>query len=235
MIVKAVERIGDKVRLLDQTRLPGEEIYHDYDDYRDIIKAIQRLEIRGAPAIGITAAYALAVAVRQSGEVSFSSIEKLAAEIKAARPTAVNLFWAVDRVLAKIEASGARSKDEFLRVIWTEAGSIHEEDRLMCQKIGENGSALFKDGDTILTHCNTGALATGGIGTALGIIYTCHEQGKKVKVFAGCPPDRLGIEKSRYPGHSDYGQYGRDGDAAGENQRCHRRGRQDSSKRRYGQ
>jgi methylthioribose-1-phosphate isomerase len=184
MIVKAVERIGDKVRLLDQTRLPGEEIYHDYDDYREIIKAIQRLEVRGAPAIGITAAYALAVAVKQSGDVSLAGIEKLADEIKAARPTAVNLFWAVDRVMAKIKDSGGESKDEILEVLWAEARSIHEEDRLMCQKIGEYGSALFKDGDTILTHCNTGALATGGIGTALGVIYTCHEQGKKIRVFA---------------------------------------------------
>jgi len=184
MIVKAVERIGDKVRLLDQTRLPTEETYHDYDDYKELIRAIQRLEVRGAPAIGITAAYTLAVAVKQSGDFSRSNIEKLAAKIKAARPTAVNLFWAVDRVLGKTAGGGSNSLEETLDIIWAEAEAIHEEDRLMCRKIGEYGAELFKDGDTILTHCNTGALATGGIGTALGVIYTCHRQGKKIKVYA---------------------------------------------------
>ena len=184
MIVKAVERVGDRVRLLDQTRLPGEETYNDYDNYRELIRAIQRLEVRGAPAIGITAAYALAVAVKQSGDASFKNIEKLAAEIKAARPTAVNLSWAIDRVLGKVSKKGSDSLQEILANIWAEAEAIHEEERLMCQKIGENGAELFNDGDTILTHCNTGALATGGIGTALGVVYTCHRQGKKIRVFA---------------------------------------------------
>ncbi|MBN1211397.1 MAG: S-methyl-5-thioribose-1-phosphate isomerase [candidate division Zixibacteria bacterium] len=184
MIVKAVERVGDKVRLLDQTRLPGEETYHDYEDYRELIRAIRRLEVRGAPAIGITAAYALAVALKQSGDATRSNIEKLAAEIKAARPTAVNLFWAVDRVLGKIPGNGLNSLASALEIIWNEAEAIHEEDRLMCQRIGEYGAELFKDGDTILTHCNTGALATGGIGTALGVIYTCHQQGKNIRVYA---------------------------------------------------
>ena len=184
MIVRAVERIGDRVRLLDQTRLPGEETYHDYDDYRELIRAIQRLEVRGAPAIGITAAYALAVAVKQSGDASRANIEKLAEEIKAARPTAVNLFWAVDRVLGKTAGVESKSLTETLDIIWAEAEAIHEEDRQMCRKIGEYGAELFKDGDNILTHCNTGALATGGIGTALGVIYTCHRQGKKIRVYA---------------------------------------------------
>lgn len=184
MIVKAIERVGDKIRLLDQTRLPSEEIYRDYDDYKEVIEAIKRLEVRGAPAIGISAAYALALAVGQTGDISRANIVKLAEEIKAARPTAVNLSWAIDRILEKVNKSFSGKPEDILQLIWSEAAAIHEEDRLMCRRIGEFGADLFKSGDSILTHCNTGALATGGIGTALGVIYTCHQQGKNIHVYA---------------------------------------------------
>lgn len=184
MIVKAIKRVGDKIRLLDQTRLPSEEIYRDYDDYKEVIEAIKRLEVRGAPAIGISAAYALALAVGQTGDTSRANIVKLAEEIKAARPTAVNLSWAIDRILEKVNKSFSGKPEDILQLIWSEAAAIHEEDRLMCRRIGEFGADLFKSGDSILTHCNTGALATGGIGTALGVIYTCHQQGKNIHVYA---------------------------------------------------
>jgi methylthioribose-1-phosphate isomerase len=184
MIVEAVKRIDDKVQLIDQTRLPGEVRYNLYDDYKEIIKAIQRLEVRGAPAIGITAAYALAVGVKQLNSVEISEIENVAQDIKNARPTAINLSWAVNRLMDTLKESKAESKEDVLKVLWGEAEAIHEEDRRMCRKIGEHGARLIQDGFSILTHCNTGALATGGIGTALGVIYVANEQGKKIKVFA---------------------------------------------------
>jgi len=184
MTVKALERAGNCLRLLDQTRLPSKEIYNDYDNYQDIIRAIQRLEVRGAPAIGIAAAYGMAVGVVQTGDFSLPNIENLGFELKNARPTAVNLSWAVDRVLSKVRQTQPDSLESCLELLWGEASAIHEEDRRMCRKIGENGAELLKDGDTILTHCNAGALATGGIGTALAVIYVCHERGMNIKVFA---------------------------------------------------
>ncbi|MBI5267477.1 MAG: S-methyl-5-thioribose-1-phosphate isomerase [candidate division Zixibacteria bacterium] len=184
MKVQALERCGSKLRFIDQTALPVRLVQKETDDYLEIIAAIKRLEIRGAPAIGIAAAYALAVAVTQQGAYSTDLLVRLGSEIKAARPTAVNLFWAVDRVLDKMKAHGNVSAIEASRRLWQEAEAIHDEDREMCARIGRHGSELIRDGATVLTHCNTGALATGGIGTALGVIYTCRDQGKRIKVYA---------------------------------------------------
>ncbi len=184
MQVRAVERVGDRLRIIDQTRLPGELVYRDLDDYREIIGAIQRLEVRGAPAIGIAAAYAVAVGAAQTDQLDFDKLSLVAAEIRAARPTAVNLAWAVDRAMACFSTERPHDRESMLRLLWSEAEAIHEEDRIMCARIGENGAALINDGDTVLTHCNAGALATGGIGTALGVIYTCRDQGKRLHVYA---------------------------------------------------
>jgi len=182
--VKALQRVGDKLRLIDQTRLPGDLVYNDYDDYHEIIKAIQRLEVRGAPAIGIAAAYALAIGVVQSGLHEIEQIEAIGQTIKNARPTAVNLAWAIDRALSRLKQEAPDNLAAILKLLWHEAETIHEEDRLMCARIGEHGAALIGDVDAILTHCNAGALATGGIGTALGVIYTCCDQGKNISVYA---------------------------------------------------
>jgi methylthioribose-1-phosphate isomerase len=184
MKVTALERCGRKLRFIDQTELPIRLVYRETDDYREIITAIKRLEIRGAPAIGIAAAYGIAVAVSNSGHYSLSELERLAGEFKASRPTAVNLFWAVDRILTLMRSAGPIDASTATELLWREATAIHEEDREMCQRIGRLGAALINDGAGILTHCNTGALATGGIGTALGVIYTCRDQGKKISVFA---------------------------------------------------
>lgn len=184
MKVQALERCGSRLRFIDQTALPVRLVHKETDDYRDIIAAIKRLEIRGAPAIGIAAAYALAVAVTKQGAYSIDLLRRLGSEIKAARPTAVNLFWAVDRVLDRMKAHGDIPAVEASRRLWEEAEAIHNEDREMCARIGRHGSELIRDGATVLTHCNTGALATGGIGTALGVIYTCRDQGKRIKVYA---------------------------------------------------
>ncbi len=184
MKVKALERMGDKLRIIDQTRLPAELVYREFDDYLDVIAAIKRLEIRGAPAIGIAAAYGLALAVKRSRKWSYENVALYAGEIKSARPTAVNLFWAIDRVLARLQEAEPSGFEDTLEILWREAERIHQEDRQMCSRIGEFGASLIHDGDTILTHCNTGALATGGIGTALGVIYTCRDQGKRISVYA---------------------------------------------------
>ncbi len=179
MNIKTLELIDNTLRIIDQTRLPGELVYLNLDNYYDIIAAIKSLAVRGAPAIGIAAAYGLVIAAGAKPNVDRAYMQQVGEELKAARPTAVNLMWAVDRALGALSDDSDIAKDA-RRV----ALAIHEEDRLLCEKIGVNGAALINDGDTILTHCNAGALATGGIGTALGVIYTCQEQGKKIKVFA---------------------------------------------------
>ncbi|MFH1687236.1 MAG: S-methyl-5-thioribose-1-phosphate isomerase [bacterium] len=179
-----IERVGSKLRLLAQTKLPQETCYLDLDDYRQIIAAIKRLDVRGAPAIGIAAAYGLAVAVEFGGRHDCEYLLQIAGEFKAARPTAVNLAWAVDRVMGRLGRAGGLGRAEVLRLLWSEAEAIHEEDRRMCSAIGNYGASLIADGDAVLTHCNAGALATGGSGTALAVFYACHEQGKKIHVFA---------------------------------------------------
>ena len=177
-----------KLILLDQTVLPDRLVYNEYTDYRQVIEAIRRLEVRGAPAIGIAAAYALGLAAEAVADGGMEKlrpeVQKAAVEIKDARPTAVNLVWAVDRILNKIGGYRGRDTEEFKGLIWEEAGDIHEEDRWMCDAIGRHGADLLPDEATVLTHCNAGALATGGIGTALAVIYKATEMGKKIKVMA---------------------------------------------------
>jgi methylthioribose-1-phosphate isomerase len=189
MHFRSIETHEGKLRLLDQRRLPEEIIYNDYNDYREIINAIKTLEVRGAPAIGIAGSFALAIAAQ--ADIRRIDVEHLkriltdvALEIKAARPTAVNLSWAVNRILNAACDFEGDNLEEFRRFIWDEAAAILREDEAMCRAIGENGATLIKDGDTILTHCNAGALATGGIGTALGVIYTASAQGKRIRVYA---------------------------------------------------
>jgi methylthioribose-1-phosphate isomerase len=177
-----------KLVLLDQTALPEKLVYNTYTDYRDIIRAIKRLEVRGAPAIGIAAAYALCLAVEAKVDISLEQLRRLmpvvGREIKNARPTAVNLSWAVDRVLEAAGKYNGNSIDEYRQILRNEADTIHEEDRRMCDAIGRHGAELLKDDSTVLTHCNAGALATGGIGTALAVIYKAVEAGKNIKVYA---------------------------------------------------
>ena len=178
----------NKVILLDQTALPEKTVYNSYTDYRDMIEAIKRLEVRGAPAIGIAAAYTLALAAETRADITLDQLRKVmtdvAGEVKNARPTAVNLFWGVDRVMAVAQKYEGGTIDEYRRLFWDEADAILKEDQAMCQAIGLHGAGLLPDRCTILTHCNAGALATGGIGTALGVIYTAAEMGKQIKVYA---------------------------------------------------
>ncbi len=155
------------------------------DDYQQVVEAIKTLKVRGAPAIGIVAAYGMAMAVCKFEKYDKRFIDVVAEKFYSSRPTAVNLFLAVDRMKTKLFSETPQNIESAAKLMWHEASSIHNEDQQMCESIGKNGAELISVGDTILTHCNTGALATGGIGTALGVIYTCRDQGKKNRIFAG--------------------------------------------------
>jgi len=159
--------------LLDQTKLPIEEAYIDFKTVEGVARAIETMVVRGAPAIGVTAAYGIALAAHRGEDIG-ESHERLS----RTRPTAVNLFWALDR-MKSVWSQGAT-----LSCIEKEAHDIYKEDVESCRKIGEYGAEFIDDGATILTHCNAGALATSEYGTALSVIRAAHNQGKKIKVFA---------------------------------------------------
>lgn len=162
-----------KTFLLDQTRLPEEEVWFDASETKVMEEAIKMLRVRGAPLIGVAAA--LCIASRAVAGESPDHILKAIQTLRDARPTAVNLMWAMDR-MKKIAQEAASQ-------IVSEAIAIFKEDVLLCERIGANGANLINDGDHILTHCNAGALATAGIGTAVGVIAAAHFQGKKIHVF----------------------------------------------------
>jgi methylthioribose-1-phosphate isomerase len=178
---------GNAVRIIDQRKLPNNFIERDLHSLEDVMDAIRTLAVRGAPAIGICGAMGLAVAVRAhvagQRETFLAQVRRCATEIESTRPTAVNLAWALSRVVdraTRTPGSGAA----VLAAMQEEATFILEEDRAMCRRIGEAGSALLPDGARVLTHCNAGALATGGIGTALAPIYVAAEEGKTVSVLS---------------------------------------------------
>ncbi|MCU0618653.1 MAG: S-methyl-5-thioribose-1-phosphate isomerase [Gemmatimonadaceae bacterium] len=179
---------GDAVRLLDQTRLPAAEVHVEVGTRDEFVEAIRSLRVRGAPAIGVAGALGLAVLARRAAAGGGDFDAQLAADaqaLRSARPTAVNLAWAVDRTLA---AGAARSADDgpVARAarMHDEAARIRDEDRAMCAAIGRHGAALLRDGMRVLTHCNAGALATAGIGTALAPIYVAHAAGCALHVWA---------------------------------------------------
>jgi methylthioribose-1-phosphate isomerase len=178
---------GSAVRILDQRDLPGREVWRELTTLDDVCAAIQTLAVRGAPAIGIAGAMGLVVAMRENQhlprEEFVARCRAVADTIRATRRTAVNLAWALDRILAVAERNGD-APETLVAEMRTEATAILEEDRAMCRAIGELGADLIPDGGRVLTHCNTGALATGGIGTALAAIYVAHERGKRLHVFA---------------------------------------------------
>jgi methylthioribose-1-phosphate isomerase len=184
--LKAVEWVSGKVRLIDQTKLPQEELYLEFSDYRDVAEAIKMLRVRGAPAIGIAAAYGLALGANsiktKSKREFLTKLRTISDELAGTRPTAVNLFWALKRMNNTVK-KGA-TVDEIKSMLVVEAKRIDAEDEEMEKTLSLYGASLIKDGDTIMTHCNTGALAA-GYGTALGVIKAAWESGKKIHVFAG--------------------------------------------------
>ncbi|WP_025322587.1 S-methyl-5-thioribose-1-phosphate isomerase [Deferrisoma camini] len=183
---RAVEWTGEAVRLLDQRRLPTEETYHDYTDPEAVAVAIEQMVVRGAPAIGVTAAYGVALAARRwAGATAAefrSAMESVFERFARTRPTAVNLFWALDRM--RRAAQGAPDPARAAEALEVEARAIEAEDLEACRAMGRLGAELLTDPATVLTHCNAGALATAGYGTALGVIRAAAEAGKRVRVLA---------------------------------------------------
>ncbi len=187
MKFKTIEWKGDRVRMLDQRRLPQEVRYLDCRDASSVAQAIRTMAIRGAPAIGVAAAMGIALAAKRirsnQPKIFRRSLEKTCQEMRETRPTAVNLFWAVDRmkkILERVESNGV---EETKKRLVREALQILETDVEVNHKIGMYGKRLIKEGDGVLTHCNAGALATGGFGTALGVIYAARDEGKHFQVF----------------------------------------------------
>ncbi len=182
---KAIEWLDDKLRILDQSKLPHEESFIDLVDYHDVALAIREMKVRGAPAIGLAAAYGIALgaqSIRGENKDEFlSQLDELIQAFVSTRPTAVNLFRAISRMKRAVTGDDV---SQMKRALVNEAKQIHQEETDATRRLSQLGAELIKDGFTILTHCNTGALATGSYGTALGIIIAAKEQGKRISVFA---------------------------------------------------
>ena len=180
--------VDGHLRLIDQTRLPVEFVEIDCRDVQAVCEAITVLRVRGAPAIGIAAAYGVCLGVQAAvgGEQSafFRRLEETADYLAGSRPTAVNLSWALERMKRKAAALRTKPTAEIAAALLAEAWAIHEEDRQMCRAIGRHGAALLRDGQGVLTHCNAGGLATSDYGTALAVFYAAAEAGKTLHVYA---------------------------------------------------
>ena len=184
MNLETIRFKNNRLVILDQTLLPNRKEFVTLADLQTVVDAIRSLKVRGAPAIGIVAAYGLVVHARnlaREGNLTVQALTEAGELLKKSRPTAVNLAWAVNRLLDRI--AGLNDGEAILTSLTEEALAIHEEDRQMCEAIGSFGNQLVPERATILTHCNTGFLATGGIGTALGVIYKAWQSGKNVDVF----------------------------------------------------
>jgi len=183
--MRSIEWYEGKVRMIDQRLLPAELRLVAYTDYREVAQAIRTMVVRGAPAIGAAAAFGMALAAQEAAgqdrERMLRALRTAAETLCAARPTAVNLAWAVARLLRRAEAE--RDAASIPAALLAEAQALADEDVAINRRLGEHGAALIQDGDTILHHCNTGALATVDYGTALGVIRTAHEQGKRIHVL----------------------------------------------------
>lgn len=177
----------DHLVILDQTQLPLREIYSDVNTIGQVWDAIKKLKVRGAPAIGIAGAYGLYLGVRDLDSKNFTSfnveLNRWIEYLKSSRPTAVNLSWALERINQTVYANKDKDLEEIKQIILDTAKTIHAEDKRTCKKIGENGAELVKKGYNILTHCNTGGLATGAHGTALAVITQAHRDEKEIHVW----------------------------------------------------
>lgn len=186
-MIRTIEWANGKVKMIDQTKLPQCEEVFECMDYLEVAKAIKDMKIRGAPAIGIAAAFGVALGVKNSSAKTrqdlLKEVEQICQTLLETRPTAVNLSWALERMMRKAESSRTLSIEEAKKVLLKEAQEIRREDAEANRKIGDHGASLISDGDTILTHCNAGALATSEYGTALGVIRKAVEEGKKIYVY----------------------------------------------------
>lgn len=195
--MRTIEMVDGVVKLIDQRKLPHRLEIVECHDYRALAAAIKDMTIRGAPAIGAAAAFGLALAAREShaptGDALLRDLDQAEKVLRATRPTAVNLMWALDRVMRAVRAARAANLDaNGLRdFVVAEAQNIAEEDVAINRAMARNGAALINDGDSVLTHCNAGPLATVDVGTALGVIIEAHKQGKKIHVFVDETRPRL--------------------------------------------
>ena len=184
MPVRTIEWRNGRVVMLDQRLLPTREVYRVYADHREVARAIKDMVVRGAPAIGVAAAMGIALGARTLRGDLGRAFERLCRTFAATRPTAVNLFWAIERMRRVFARNLRRSPDTLHTLLEREALAIHDEDVAANRRLGAHGAALLEDGATVLTHCNAGALATAGYGTALGIVRAAVDAGKHPSVIA---------------------------------------------------
>jgi methylthioribose-1-phosphate isomerase len=186
-MIPTVEWKNGVVMMLDQTKLPIETVYQECRDYQTVARGIRELWVRGAPAIGVSAAMGLALGARQVQASSFDDFwpqfEKVCAEMAATRPTAVNLFWAIERVKKLVQDNRDKGLDAIREMLVHESQRMIDEDIAVNKKIGAYGSVFVSDEDTLITHCNAGSIATAGYGTAEGVMRAAVEEGKRINVF----------------------------------------------------
>jgi methylthioribose-1-phosphate isomerase len=187
-VINTLEWTDQGVRFIDQTKLPTEEVYVTCTTYQEVADVIRNMVVRGAPAIGVSAAMGIALGVKNSKADNVASLKKdfdqICEVIGATRPTAVNLFWAIRRMQDKFESLRVRPLGQIKESLIEEARRMHAEDIAANQAMGRHGATLMPSAGGVLTHCNAGALATAGYGTALGVIRAAVEQGKKIHVYA---------------------------------------------------
>ena len=184
-----VGKVDGHLRIIDQTRLPAEFVHLDCRDLQSVWEAIKMLRVRGAPAIGVAAAYGVCVGMQTAAGADktawFARLDEVTDFLATSRPTAVNLFWALKRMKqVATELRGTKRPDEIAADLLAEALAIHEEDRRTCRAIGAHGAELLRDGDGVLTHCNAGGLATSDYGTALAVFFAAAAAGKRLHVYA---------------------------------------------------
>tara|TARA_B100000902_G_scaffold379688_1_gene414255 strand:- start:3952 stop:5004 length:1053 start_codon:yes stop_codon:yes gene_type:complete len=188
MTIETLKWVDNSLILLDQTLLPNKVEYKAYHDVENIAKAIENLVVRGAPAIGLTAAYGIAIsaykAKKQSPENFLKNISRASNRLSQTRPTAVNLFWAIDKMQTIINNQNNHSNHAIYEALLSEAHALYEQDRSICRRMGKLGAELLPKESRIITHCNAGALATADYGTALGMVYSAKNTGKSITVFA---------------------------------------------------
>jgi len=187
MPIKTIFWENGQLVIVDQTLLPTAFKYLHLGAVEELWSAIKELKVRGAPALGVAAAFGIYLGIRDYKGSNRDDFDKavisIADYIGTSRPTAVNLFWAIERIIRLIKSNKDKNVSDTKMLILEEAQKMIEEDNEVCRNIGINGATLLKDGDTILTHCNTGGLATASYGTALGIVFYAKEQGKKISVY----------------------------------------------------
>ena len=184
-MVETIQWTPAGVVMIDQTKLPRETVFVTCKNYNEVAEAIRSMVIRGAPAIGVAAAMGVAIGVEQATEANLDAeFAVICDTLAGTRPTAVNLFWAIDRMKRLYRSLDGKPIAEIRAAMIDEAQVVYREDIAICKKIGAHGAALVPDGKTVLTHCNAGALATAGYGTALGVIRAAVEAGKNIDVFA---------------------------------------------------